>query len=65
VHVHGAGLDVGLSLPDDLQELRTGLHPAPALDQSQQELVLGGGQAELPSVQCRSVGRTVNRYRAG
>ena len=47
VHVHRAGLDVGLRLPHGLQQLRPGLHPSSPLDQREQQLVLGRRQVEL------------------
>ena len=64
VHVHRAGLDVGLRLPDGLEQLGPGLHPAPPLDQRQQQLVLGGGEVELLAADARAVRRAVDGDRA-
>src|SRR5689334_23776868 len=50
---HRPGLNVRLRLPYDFQQLGTALHPAAALDQGQQQLVLGGGQVQLVSMQDR------------
>src|SRR3954468_5105454 len=44
VPVHGAGLNVRLCLPDDLQQLGTALHSSSPLHQSKQELVFGRGE---------------------
>ena len=47
VHVHGAGLDVGLGFPDGLEQLRAALHPAAPLQQRDQQLVFGGRERQL------------------
>src|SRR6476620_5223694 len=51
VHVHRTGLNVRLSLPDDLQQLGTALHSSPPLHQSKQELVFGRGEIQFAAVE--------------
>ena len=47
MHVHGAGLDIRLRLPDRLEQLGARLHAIAPLDQSLEELELGGGELDL------------------
>src|SRR3954454_647044 len=65
VHIHRPGLDVGLCLPDDLQQLGPALHSSSPFHQGKQEFVLGRSETQLPAMKSGAVSRAVDGNGAG
>src|SRR5262249_52119652 len=65
MHVHSPGLDIGLRLPHGLEQLWSALHSPASLKQSEKQLVLSGGERQLPAVDGDAVRRAIDRHRSG